>query len=109
MKVISVITDKRSHFLYPKPDTIKGSGQPDTGYDQRIMETENDQRISETGNDQVIRKTISGSVYGCTRVRSLGNNIASRIFSRLHIFMTSRSSPMDQPACGGAPILNAFK
>ena len=47
-------------------------------------------------------------IQGERRVLSLGNNVDSLTLFKPSRFITRRSRPRPQPACGGIPYLNAF-
>ena len=47
--------------------------------------------------------------YGTSRLLSLGNITASRMFSRFSMVITSLDSPRPHPLWGGIPYLKAFR
>jgi hypothetical protein len=56
-----------------------------------------------------IRKMLENlDFYGTSRLLSLGNNTASRIFPRFSMVITNLDSPRPHPLWGGIPYLKAF-
>ena len=49
------------------------------------------------------------SLYGTSRLLSLGNITASRMFSRFSMVITNLDSPRPHPEWGGMPYLKAFR